>query len=236
MDFLNRFSETIQNFENSDVPFIYFVLTFFFAVTLRNFLEMFATGIPASPLFFWHFDTSYVFLALCLIVVFYLGTREKVEKIARVILPCFIILVIVPVIDLAVSGGKGLRLAYMTPEDTPSLLEKFFTFFGPNFRQGITLGIRVEVLLVIMGSFFYFYLKKGNLPGALFFSFLIYSVIFFYLSIPFTFKGFMELMGQEYQYSGILFGKFYLVMIFSLLMWIFAFPARNAFSKLEKRN
>ncbi len=227
MKCLERINAIIKDLEDSDQSFIYFILTFFFITTLRNFLEMFATGIPASPLFFWHFDTSYIFLAQCLIAVFYLATRERIGKIARVILPCFLILIIVPIIDLTFSGGKGLMIAYMTPEDTPNLLKKFLTFFGPNIRRGITMGIRVEVILAILGSFIYFYLKRKNIIRALFFSFLVYSVIFFYLSMPFTLKVLLGFIGREYQYSGMLLGKFYLLMILPLSTWIFYVSSRK---------
>ena len=234
MKFLEKIEKVIKDFEDSKAPFIYFILTFFFAITLRNFLETFSTGIYISPLFFYHFNTSYIFLALALIILFYFATKEKIKKIAKIILPCFLILLIVPIIDLVFSGGQGLRITYMSPEYTENLLSKFLTFFGPDIKQGITPGIRTEVALIILGSFIYFYIKKENLIRALFFSFLVYSLIFVYLAMPFVVQGCLELINQEYNYSSLLLGKFYLLLIFILLVWTFYIFNKKYFLEILK--
>ncbi len=234
MKFLERIEKIIKDFEDSKAPFVYFILTFFFATTLRNFLEIFSTDIYISPLFFYHFNTSYVFLALALIILFYFATKEKIKRIAKVILPCFLILVVVPIIDLVFSGGEGLRVTYMSPENTEDLLSRFLTFFGPDFKQGITPGIRTEVVLVILGSFIYFYIKKENFIRSLFFSFLIYSLIFAYLAMPFIVQGCLKLINQEYNYSGLLLGKFYLLLIFILLVWTFYISNKKYFLEILK--
>ena len=41
MKLLDLGKRVINYLENSKIPFIYYILTFFFAITLRNFLEIF---------------------------------------------------------------------------------------------------------------------------------------------------------------------------------------------------
>jgi 4-hydroxybenzoate polyprenyltransferase len=228
MKFLESFERIIDNIENSESPFFYFIFTFFSAITLRNFLETFSTGIPISLPLFAHYDFSYVYLALALIILFHIITKEKIEKIAKIILPCFLILIIVPIIDLAVSGGEGYKISYILPGIDKDVALKFFTFFGPNFKKGITPGIRIEVALVLFGSFIYFYIKKKKIIQGLLFSFLVYCLIFSYLAIPFILKAFLELFNFKYMGSAI-FINFYFLLIFILLAWIFFLYKRQYF-------
>jgi len=221
MNLLDNIEKNINSLENSKISFIYFILTFLFATTLRNFLETFSTNIPISLESFSHFDISYVFLALALIILFHIATKERIEKIARIILPCFLILMIVPIIDLAISGGEGYEITYMFPQKHKDLAYRFITFFGSDLESGITPGIKTEVALVLLGSFIYFYIKKRGFIKSLFFSFLIYSLIFIYLAMPFVMEGFFGLINWYYDYSSLLLRNFYIFLIFFLLIWIF---------------
>lgn len=200
MKFLLRIERIIKNLENSKAPFIYFVLTFFFITILRNFIEKFSTGIPISLDLFSHFNLSYIFLALALIILFHFVTKEKINKISKVVFPCFLILLITPIVDLIVSGGKGYKITYIRPEGYKDLLFRFITFFGSDFKEGITIGIRTEIALVLLGSFLYFCVKKRKLIKGLFFSFLVYCLIFIYLSMPFVVNEFLGLLNQNYNY------------------------------------
>lgn len=234
MKFLERIEKVIKSFEDSKTPFVYFILTFLSAITLRNFLEIFSTGIVISQMFFSHFNVFYISLALSLVILFHFATKEKIEKISRVILPCFLILIIVPIIDLVVNNGSVLKISYIIPEKIGDLLLDFFTFFSSDFSKGISFGIKLELTLVILGSFIYFYIKRKNLIRSLFFSFLVYALIFFYLSTPFFIKEYFELINQGYNYSPLFLRNFYLLPIFILLFWIFYISNKEYFLEILK--
>ena len=228
MKFLDKIEEVLRGVETSKIPFVYFILTFFFATTLRNFLEIFSSsGTIAFNLrgFLFnavlHFDISYVCLALSLIVLFYLATKERPEKISRVILPSFLILILAPILDLIISLGAGYKISYMFPGQHENLLLRFFTFFGPLDAFGVTPGMRIEIALVLLGSFIYFFIKKRSIIRSLFFSFLTYSLIFIYCAIPFVDKAIFNALGMIHTRSFTSLNNLFLLLIFILGAWLF---------------
>lgn len=170
--------QIINSLENSKSPFIYFILTFFFAVTLRNFLEIISTKELISLLSFTHYYIAYTALAMSLILLFYIATKTDVMKIARVILPSFLILNLAPLLDLLISQGKGYKMTYLLPGIHDNLVLRFFTFFGDFPAMGVTPGQRIEILLVLLACFIYFYTKNLNQFSGLFYTLLTYTLIF----------------------------------------------------------
>ncbi|MCK4763245.1 MAG: UbiA family prenyltransferase [Candidatus Aminicenantes bacterium] len=207
--------KVIDALENSQAPFRYFVLTFLFAAALRNFLEIFSDEYcPITPDNFLHYDLSYVALAVLLSLLLYKAVKIPVAKILRVVLPSFMILNLPPLIDLLLSSGQGYDIAYLSPETHGSLLLRFLTFFGPFGEKGISPGIKIEVALVLVGVFFYIYLKTSRLLRSFVYTLLTYVVIFFYLSFPYIIKAVMGLMGLEFLHANMQFISFYLSVIF----------------------
>jgi len=75
-------------------------------------------------------------------------------------------------------------IIYLLPESHNDLVLKFFTFFGNFSGLGITPGMRVEVAIVILGTFIYFYLKNLGTLRSLFYIFTLVLIGFkgFYFS------------------------------------------------------
>jgi 4-hydroxybenzoate polyprenyltransferase len=180
----NYWKEFILSLENKEIPFSYFLLTFLFIVTMRNFLEVFSCGTSISSDFI-HYYLFYISLCLSMILLFYFATGENLLKISRVVLTGFFIIISPPLIDLILTSGKGYILAYLLPGLHHNIILKFFTFFGPFEDTGVSAGIRIEVALVITASFTYFIIKTGKILRSIFFAFLVYTLIFIYIAIPF---------------------------------------------------
>ncbi len=220
----NRISAMIRRVENPRIPFIYFILTFFAVIILRIFLELFPgynlnniSPVKLNFDLFLHHSLFYVSIALAFILLFYYATKEKIDKIARIVLPAFLITAIVPIIDLILSLGKGYNLDY-----------GILTLFGP-LLVGITPGLRVEAYLIILGSFIYFLLKKGGLKRSLVFSLLSYYLLFFYVDIPFFIRLFFPWFVVGIGGSHLLMINFYLLLNFVLLAWLFYLYKREYF-------
>ena len=158
MKLSNLVEQVINSLENPKSPFIYFILTFFFVVTLRNFIEILSTHCPISLSDFTHYYLLYISLAMSLILLFHIATRTGIMKVSRVILPSFIILNLAPLLDLVISRGKGYGMTYMLPGVHDNLILRFFTFFGNFHGYGVTPGIRIEISLVLLGCFIYFHI------------------------------------------------------------------------------
>jgi len=205
----------IDSLENSKAPFIYFILTFLFVISLRNFIEIFSDTDTSQISLeqFFHYDITYISLAMLLILIFYIATKKDIFKIIRVITTSFVILNLAPILDLILSLGKGFNMAYILPEYHSNLIIRFFTFFGNFPKLGITPGIKIEVALVLVGSFVYFYISNHKLFKSLFYTLVTYTTIFFYLAAPFLVKWLLELFGLTYKYSDITMRNFFLTLI-----------------------
>ena len=234
MRIINKIKKTINRLESSDAPFIYFVLTFFFAITLRNFMEIFSDHPHLFLNMFYHYYVSYICLALALIILFYFATKEKIEKIARLVLPAFLITSIVPILDLILSLGKGYDITYMLPETHGNLWLRFFTFFGDFPGKGVTPGMRIEIGLILLGSFIYFFIKNCGVLKSLIFSFLTYSLIFAYGIVPFGVRALVSIFGAKFELTTLLLLKFYLLLLFVLGIWVFYLYKKKYFIEIIK--
>ena len=196
--FLARVNNAVERLESPRTPYGYVLLTFFFAVTLRNFLETYIDGeIASSDLLadLAHYYLSYTCLAMALIILFHFATRVPVGKISRVILPSFLILILPPVFWILVPAWRNFGIGYMFPDTHQDLPLRFLTFFGPLTDSGIMPGMRVEIALAIGAGFLYFLAKGRNVLRSLGFSFLTYAVIFIYCALPFAYAGLARLLG-----------------------------------------
>lgn len=206
--------------ETSNIPFVYFLLTFFFIINLRTFLEVFSDDIEISLNYILHYNLFYVAVVLSFLLLFYVLTKIKIIKLAKLMLPSLAVLFIAPIFDLAVTLGKGYNMSYLLPGTHGNLILRFFTFFGDFPGIGITPGIRIGVALGVIGSFFYVYLKKSKILKSLFCAICTYILIFLFAMTPYIIKFLLELFGIQYKWSDLLFSYFFLtlILIFGLIL------------------
>lgn len=169
----------------------------------RFFLEAFSSP-TNGPLFVSDFSTMmhyYIFfVAVALIFVIFVQVfLEKFKKTTfQFVAVFFVSIFIAPLIDFVVSMGAGFKLAYVF--ETPiGILKSFFTYFGNTFSQGITIGIKIEVFLILLSIGLISYLSEKNIIKSLLSVLALYFIIFFVLSFP----SFVSLVGQmgNYKYS-----------------------------------
>ncbi|MEI8248938.1 MAG: UbiA family prenyltransferase [Candidatus Taylorbacteria bacterium] len=155
---------------------------------VRFFLESFSSpsssGIIASDaptlLHYYLF-----FLVVALIMMFILGWAVPSWKkvIPTMTLFALLITIVPPIIDWLTTRGKGVSMAYLfdIPRD---MMHSFFTFFGPFTAQGITLGIRIELALILIGIGYFVYAVCKQVLPALLTVVIIYIVAFVTVSLP----------------------------------------------------
>ncbi len=212
--FKGLFIGAIAALENSGASFSYFILTFLFATCLRNFLEVFSDKDSAiTPGNFLHYDLSYAAVAILFILLLHIAARTPVAKTARVVLPAFLVLCIVPVLDLALSGGLGYNIAYLSPEKHGNIRHLLLTFFGPIAERGVSPGIRVEVGLALLGAWCYIFVKTGRWLRSFFYTLVAYLILFFYLAFPYVIEPALNILGLRFLYSNEQFTGFYLLVI-----------------------
>lgn len=227
----------VTKLETNEVPFFYFILTSFFAATLRIFIEMFSDSTLFLFEIFFHYYLFYIAIVLALIILFYLVVRKNIRKTAQVILSFSFFIILAPIFDLMLSLGKGYDIAYMFPEYHGNLLSRFVTLFGSfngTVEMGITPGMRIEIALILLASFIYFFIKKRDALKGIISIFLTYSVIFLFCATPYIIKIFFNVFNIEYELSDTLISNFYLLLIFILSVWIFYLYNKRYFISILK--
>ena len=210
---MKALKQGINKLENSKASFIYFVLSFIFIIALRNFIEPFSTHVPMTFSPFLHFSLFYIALGMSLMLFLHALLRIELIKIAKAVMFGFIILVFPPLIDLIISGGKGLQMAYLFPETHPGLAYRFITFWGNFSGMGITYGMRIEIAIVLMGIFLYCYIKTSKKLKSLLFTFLSYVFFFLFSMVPFIIKWILFFNSSHVSYPDSIFINFYLWII-----------------------
>lgn len=190
------FKKIVNEIEDSNLPISYFVFTFFFALTLRTFLEFFSDRSEIRLPMLLHYYFFFVAVGLSVILLVHLLTKENIIKVFKIVSTSFIIIIVTPIVDLILSKGAGFDIGYYRGD----LIYGFLTFFG-KFNDGISLGMRVEIVLFILLLFLYFRLKKVNFLKSFMGILMFYCLVFCYFVTQVILENCLELFGITFVYS-----------------------------------
>ncbi|MGM5482034.1 MAG: UbiA family prenyltransferase [Nanobdellota archaeon] len=222
----------IKNIENSKAPLVYFILTFVFCVTLRTFIEFISDNTRIRIEYFMHYLFFYVAISCFAILLFYLLSKKPIIKLIKIILPSFFVLIIAPIIDLIFSKGKGYNMGYILPEVHGNLLLRFFTFTGNFSGSGITLGMKLEIILVLLGIFIYLFLSTKRISKGLLGVFGFYVILFIFSIMPFIVKQTLSFFDLPGSHSDTLMCGAYLLIIFIMSIIIAFYANKEIFRKI----
>ena len=168
----------IRKVEERNVPFIHFVMMFMGLLVIRLSFEFFSNHKNFSLADFLHVGLWFIMIVEVFILLMHIFSREKIEKIGRIVLTFFSIALTAPIFDVLISGGKGFRMTYLYFTTWSDFLTSYVTMGGLNYKRGATIGIRIEIFLLIVASFFYLRSKGRHILLAILYSLLIYTALF----------------------------------------------------------
>jgi len=209
-----KFKAIISYFEESTVSPINIVFTFCFAILLRNFIEVFSDNEIISLLYVAHYSLFYLALALSIILLFRFSLKIEIIKIIKVVFPAFIFLVMAPLLDMLLSPGNSYDMSYLLPGIHDNILLRFFTFFGEFSNIGITPGMKIEIFTILLMAGIYFYSKTLKILKSIFYTFLLYIIIFSFVAMPFLIKSILFTNLVPHENFETLIIDFYLLLIF----------------------
>ncbi len=212
-----KFEKLIDLLEEENVSLIHLLAIFLFFFSLRYFLDMLVRDWSFRfEVALGHVSAGFSLLFL-IMVISYFATKEKIENIAKVVVPLLCSLVILmSTIDFFAYGRGGFAHGYLRPEDDHIL--RFFTFFGSlDQEMGISIGNRISIMIGLLFFFAYFLYKNKSFIKSLSFTFLAYVVVFMGLSTPIFLERFVGILGIQYEISYTLLIRYFLMMIFLLL-------------------
>jgi 4-hydroxybenzoate polyprenyltransferase len=182
------FDRIINNITSLKISISNWTIAFVGVVFMRFFLEFFSNpsyyggSITSDASTLIHYALFYfVTLISIVLVVWYLSKRKPgLQNLFLFGLP---LIWLSPVIDILFSSGKGFVMTYMF-DAGPKLLLAFLTFFGPKFNYGATIGIRIEIFVILCFiGFFVWQVRRKFWPVILAVVFS-YTIIFVFYSIP----------------------------------------------------
>ena len=236
---MRKFKKLIKHIENPEIPIVYYIMFFFFVVTIRNFWEMFIYGSPILLVFHWHYTIGYTTLALALIIILHYAVRSKIKKILRVVLSGFIFIFLAPIFDYIITRPdyyiEKYYIGYLEPGFAGNMWHRFFTFFGPYAdRAAATPGVRIEIFIILVAFFIYIFIKKKSWIRSLIFTLITYAVIFAFFALPYFVKGFLKIFDLFYEYSNALMVNFLLLLFLILASIVFYLYSKKYFITILK--
>ncbi|MBN2543059.1 UbiA family prenyltransferase [bacterium] len=250
----DKFRGFVEKFENSSFSFNSLLLFVLCAIFLRNFLETFSDlgnlWTPISSLaFFVHFPLGYICAAMALIIVLHYFTKERVERVSKLILLFFPIILLAPILDLIISGGKGYNMSYFFG-DFKYLLSRFTVYFGQYSGSGVTPGIHIEMSIIFILLIFYLYTKTGKWLKTALGIISLYLVVFLFAGLPSLVTIFWNIIGFAMEPDRILAGDvvlnhfysfnqkmgllFFPILLVELGIWIYCYD-NDKFLELVKK-
>ncbi len=168
------FASIVSKIETISIYKTLFV--FFAAVTLRNIIEPLSTGYGYKLTLFIHYTSFYVALifALALANKFILKISHEASIKFFSIGSCSILLA--PLIDLLFYGGG--KMEYLYPKNWQDVISWFLTFFGPMTEHGVTIGIRIEIIVILFLIGSLAFIKTNSLFKTIFSLIISYTIIF----------------------------------------------------------
>ena len=136
--------------------------------------------------FFVEFSHTFLFFLFAFILFLPLLsflTKESILHTVNTLLFGFFIILTPPIVDTLLFGQNGFWSFYEF-DGFFGLILRYFTFFGDTPSIGITTGVRLEVLLVTLGSIVLIYGKTRSLLRSLLGGTLMYSLFFILGTFP----------------------------------------------------
>lgn len=125
------------------------------------------------------------FLAIAVIIMIFLQSIVPRWKnvIPQLTALSLLTVFIAPIADWIITGGKGVKMAYLF-DTSKELFASFFSFFSANISANITEGIRIEVAFILLFAGLLMYGIEKNFQKAIVSLVFLYIIIFFFLSLP----------------------------------------------------
>jgi len=178
--------------EKMDITFKGWITALLGIIFVRTFLENFTGQMSGTTMTtdiqtLVHFSLSYTVTILLLIVTLHFFTRKPIPLVGGVVLFGSLVIMLPPIVDFFATKGAGSPLSYLMGTPT-ELFYNFITFYNASPVPGVTLGMRVE-LVIILGLVFSYVRYAFNYTKQSFFTalasvFIIYIIIFIMLTFP----------------------------------------------------
>lgn len=234
----------IEKLENQKITLTTWLISFFSIVFLRILLESFSSRFNFFQRYIFVFHLSLFFLLCALIITLFLYflTREKIEKITKIVLFASLIILLPPIADLIVTGGQGgIYMQYLQFLKPPSGVLEFFQFFFKSFIYGaqgilfsgqenplfgpnpfeVNYGIRIQFTIIYLGFIWYVFLKTRNILKVLLGLISIYFVLFTLGTLPLNLYKISSSFNPSFDHHHVIFSLYFILVCILASFWFY---------------
>jgi tetratricopeptide (TPR) repeat protein len=171
-------------------------------IVLRHFLEQVAGERPILYFLSYvlHYPLAYVAPLIGLSVVLAAFSRERIERVLRLMLLAWALTLLPPVVDMILQRGESAPdiIGYLIPR-SGTLWQAFLNLWNPAYRefQGPTMGIRVESLIGCALAALYVHLKTRSALRSVLAFVAVYATMFFFFALPPLVTAAARVLGAE---------------------------------------
>ncbi len=189
------FSKLIDKINSNSITFESWFLSALGIIFVRIFLEQYSNNIAnhfvlIDPSTIVQYSVSFIAILLwCMAVILYFS-KKSIREISLISLFGFIIICTPPIIDLLISKGSGYNIHYIFLNNKDLFLA-YITGFWSTASNGMTYGIRIEIIISVLACFGLIYTYTKNISKSIIASIVMYSGIFFVDCIP-SFLGLLQ--------------------------------------------
>jgi hypothetical protein len=178
------FISLVGKIESAATPISRYFLLFLAILAVRLTLEFFSSHRLFSLADVLHIGLWFALIVQAFLLQLHWFSGESIDKVVRLSVVGFTIALTAPVIDLVVSGGQGAKMNYLAINNWGDVFWAYVTAGGSSLTRGATLGIRIEIALLVVASANYIYTKRQRLLPALIGALSIYTVLFVSGTVP----------------------------------------------------
>ena len=136
---------------------IIFVRTFLENFSGRSRDTVFSTDVQTII----HYAVSYFFIIFVVLLITHFFSKKDIISVSRVVLFGALIMCLPPLVDLVVTMGGSVKIAYLFTS-SELLFSNFLTFLAIGL-PGISIGIRIEFLVILALIFVYVHLYSRSI-------------------------------------------------------------------------
>lgn len=162
-------------------PFKAFCI-FLFAFFIRAYLEFISSNAAIDPITHFHYLLAYINVGLSLALIFSIILGQGIRSMFSLIFSAYPVIILAPILDLIIFRKPDIFMGYLNPYT--NIFYNYITFFGNGLRCGITIGIRLEILVILV-FIFYYALRIKDMMRALIITWLAYTTLFLYSAISY---------------------------------------------------
>lgn len=178
------FVKLVALVEENPTPIQRYFGLFLALLAVRLCLEFFSSHRLFTTADILHIGLWFVFIVSAFLLQLHLFSGQSVIRITKLVVVGFSIALTAPIIDLILHGGVGAKMNYLSISSWQDAVFSYLTIGGASLSRGATLGIRIEIVMLVIASFNYVRIKRNSLLWGLGAAVSIYTVLFISGTIP----------------------------------------------------